>query len=55
VTVGLSGGLLNYVKVHKNKDEAKEDGNRIAKNYGIVSWDEDDFYRVYVVSSDGTW
>jgi hypothetical protein len=55
VTVGLSGGLLNYVKVHENKDEANKDGNRIAKNYGIASWDEDDIYQVYVAPSDGSW
>jgi hypothetical protein len=52
VTIGLSGGLLNYRKVHEA--EANKDRNRVANNYGITSWHDDD-YDVYVVPADGSW
>jgi hypothetical protein len=54
VTVGLSGGILNYCKVHETEAEANDDGNRIANNYGITSWHDDD-YDVYVAPADGSW
>ena len=40
LTVGLTGGLLDYVKLHKTEAEANVDADRIAINYGIDSSDE---------------
>jgi len=40
LTVGLSGGLLDYVKLHKTEAEANADADRIAINYGIDQTDE---------------
>jgi hypothetical protein len=35
LTVGLSGGLLDYVKLHKTEAGANADADRISHNYGI--------------------
>ncbi|HUK28739.1 MAG TPA: hypothetical protein VLV31_09970 [Candidatus Acidoferrales bacterium] len=54
VTIGIVGGVLNYCKIHNTEAEANMDGNRIAKNYGITSWESDE-YDVYVAPGDGSW
>ncbi|MGB9022383.1 MAG: hypothetical protein WCC94_02995 [Candidatus Bathyarchaeia archaeon] len=47
VTIGLSGGLLDYVEAWASEDLANKDADRIARMYGIDpkgknSWHDDD-------------